>query len=82
MTAFRAALGALWFRIAGAVHRALRLARRAPAGPRRLATLNAPATPILSLHAFTGQSGPSSAQLVTPEDDRWLRPTQVLPLQG
>ena len=82
MTAFRATLGALWFRISSAGHRALRVVRRAPTGPRRLATGNAPATPILSLHALTGQAGPTSAQRVTPEDDRWLRPTQVLPLQG
>ena len=84
LTAFRAALGALWFRVTGAFQRALRLARRAytPPPPTRMSE---PSAQVGSWHAFHGTAAAplirnETPEQEVPEDDKWLRPTEVLPL--
>jgi hypothetical protein len=78
LTTLRASLGALWFRastaIRGALYRASRPPRRA-----RLTPVNEPCTPVLLSPVSNQGASPIHSPPATPEDDRWLRPTQVLP---
>lgn len=88
MTAFRASLGALWFRASCAVSSALRRhakRNRAPI-PRNLrltpAEVVTPLTPVLVAAARNGHTLPlvsdALSPILTPEDDKWLRPTEIL----
>ena len=77
LTTVRAALGARWFRSASAMRCALRRTQRAPV--RAAIVMNERVTPMLSLHACDALAAPSSADRITSEDDRWLRPTETLP---
>lgn len=77
-TAFRAALGAFWFRATTACHGAARAPVRARLAVVAIA-VSEPGTPIMSCNAL---AAPSSADRITREDDRWLRPTEILPLRG
>jgi hypothetical protein len=80
LTTFRASLGALWFRASSAVRGALQRASRPPRRARLSAPENEPCTPILVSPAYDDSAPQRPLQQETPEDDRWLRPTEVLPL--
>jgi hypothetical protein len=82
LTAFRAAVGARWFAVISAFRRALRLARRASAPPPPPARMSEPSTKSVSLHAFHDTAPAPAGPHETPDDDKWLRPTEVLPLRG
>ena len=77
LTTLRASLGALWGRVSRAFRGALRRASRPPPRPRVL-TASAAATPVLVAPVSNELAPPVDSPQGTPEDDRWLRPTQVL----
>jgi hypothetical protein len=81
-TTLRASLGALWFRISTAFRGAVRRASRPPPRPRILTAspLLTPVlvTPVLVAPVSDELASPVHSPQGTPEDDRWLRPTQVL----
>jgi hypothetical protein len=78
LTTLRASLGALWFRLSSAFRGALRRASRPPPRP-RITTANALSAPVFVTPASNPCASPVRAPQGTPEDDKWLRPTQVLP---
>lgn len=80
LTTFRASLGALWFRASSAVRSALQRASRPPRRARLSAPEDEPCAPILACPADVDSAPQTSLEHETPEDDRWLRPTEVLPL--
>lgn len=82
LTTLRASLGAFWFRTSTALGKALRRASQPSPQARPAAPWNEPGTPVLTAPIGNAGTDPSSAPQVTPEDDSWLRPTQVLPPPG
>jgi hypothetical protein len=78
LTTFRASLGALWFRASSAFRVALRRSSRPPRRVSLAVATNEPVTPVLTAAACNGGTLPMIDGAITPEDDKWLRPTQVL----
>jgi hypothetical protein len=78
LTTFRASLGALWFRASSAVRRVLHRASRPPRRARIATSANEPVTPVLVAPACNGDTLRIIEAATTPEDDKWLRATQVL----
>ncbi len=83
LTTFRASLGALWFRASSAVRSVFHRASQPPRRPRPTARGPEACTPVLSAPTSSGERRPPPR---APEsmlaDDRWLRPTEVLPPHG
>jgi hypothetical protein len=83
LTTFRASLGALWFRASSAVRSVFHRASRPPRRPRLTAPVQEPCTPVLSAPTSSGQlTLPQCVPQAMLADDRWLRPTEVLPPNG